>query len=330
MSDIANPGAHPVEGSPEESAEEVINSIDAGAEEVEGSEELEELSDDELQDTIEDDDASEEEVAEAKVELAKRISMKINGQDTEFDLSSDVDIEKLKEFAQKGEGADQKFQEAAKMRKQMEAFAKMVQENPLEALKRMGHDPDKIAEMHMEQRIAEMAKTPDQIEREKLQKELEEIRAEKQKLEDDRKEAEYKAAQETYSRKLDTEITEALSKSEMPKSPYVVKRLAEYLMLGLKKNPNFAVADAVPLVERQIKKEIQEMFGAMPEDVVEKMLGQDVSTKLRKRRLSKMKKAPQTASQVKQTGKSEIAKSQPKQESAPKKAKDFFSDFGDL
>lgn len=335
MSEIQNPGAHPVEGSPEESAEEVIASIDAANEEVDGQEagdevDVEEATDDELEEVIDDEEANEEDVAEAKAELAKRISMKINGKDEEFDLSDDDHISRLKEMAQKGEGADQKFQEAAKVRRQMEQFAKLMQDDPIAALQRLGHDPDKIAEMHMQKRIEDMQKSPEQKEREQLQKELEAIKKEKERLENDHKEAEYKVAQEKYSRQLDNEITEALQKSEMPKSPYVVKRLAEYMMLGLQKNPKFNVSDAVPLVERQIKQEIQEMFGAMPEDVVEKMLGNDVSNKLRKRRLSKMKKAPQTASQVKSTGKSEINKSQSKEEKKPISAKDFFSNFGDL
>lgn len=332
---IENPGANEVEGSPEESANEVIESIDKGnessAESDEASESLEESSDKELAEVLEDSDSSEEEVAEAKEELVKRISMKVNGKEEDFDLSNDEHIERLKQMAQKGEGADQKFQEASKMRKQMEAFAQLMQKDPIAALKKLGHDPDKIAELHMQKRIEEMQKSPDQIEREKLQKEVEDIKAERDRLANDKHEAEKKVAQETYSRQLDNEIAEALSTSEMPKTPYVVKRLAEYMMIGLKRDSNFQVADAVPLVERQIKKELQEMLGDMPEDVIERILGKKVSDKLRKRRINKMKKVPQTASNVKQTGKAEIRASQPKVEEKPaQSAKSFFSDWGDL
>ena len=68
------------------------------------------------------------------------------------------------------------------------------------------------------------------------------------------------------------------------------------------------------------------MFGAMPEDVIERVLGDDVSNKLRKRRLSKMKKAPQTASQIKATGNAEIkkAKAEAEKDQKPLSAKDFF------
>lgn len=333
--DVSDAGAAAPD-SPEAAAEAVIDSVDQGnsdLEPVEGSEgvvDVEEASDEELVDVIDDEEASEEEVEAAQVELAKRISMKVNGKEQEFDLSNDEHIERLKEMAQKGEGADQKFQEASKMRKQMEAFAQLMQKDPIAALKKLGHDPDKLTESYMEERIAQMQKSPEQIEKETLQKELEEIRTEKERLENERLDAEKARAADAYSRQLDNEITDALATSDMPKSPYVVKRLAEFMMLGLKKDPNFAVKDALPLVERQIKSEIQQMFEAMPEDTVEKILGNNVATKLRKKRLSKAKQVPATASAIKATGKTEINASRPKQTSKPKSAKDFFSDFGDL
>lgn len=334
----ANTGAEAPVDSPEASADAVVDSIDAangsnpGNVDVSEGVDVEAASDSELQDVIDDENASDEEVLEAKEELAKRVSLKVNGKEEEFDLGNDDHIERLREMAQKGEGADQKFQEAAKMRKQMEEFAKLMQDDPIAALMKLGHDPDKIAEMHMKKRIEDLSKSPEQIEREKLQKELEDIRKEKQRLEDEKHEAEQSRIQEEYSRKLDVEITEALDTSELPKSPYVVKRIAENLMLGIEKNPDISVADVLPVVEKQIKGEIRQMFEALPEEIVEKILGDTVSNKLRKRRLNKMKQAPQTASQVKPTGQAEIKKAEAEaaKEQKVKAAKDFFKDIGTL
>ena len=337
MSEPNSGAAAPAQpSSPEQSADAVMDSIDgangANSGNVDVSEpvDVEDASDSELQDVIDDENASEEEVEEAKEELAKRLSLKINGKEEEFDLSNDDHIERLKQYAQKGEGADQKFQEAAKMRKQMEEFAKLMQDDPIEALRKLGKDPDSIAEDYMKQRIADLSKSPEQKEREKLQKELEEIRKEKERLENEKHEAEQHRIQEEYSRQLDVEITEALDKSELPKSPYVVKRIAENLMLGIEKNPDISVADILPIVERQIKGEIRQMFEALPEEIVEKILGDNVSNKLRKRRLSRMKKPVETASQVKPTGQAEIKKAQAEaaNEDKPKAAKDFFSKIG--
>lgn len=340
MSDIHDAGAPAADPTPEQAAEAVIDSVSEANEEVaqasgeelvsEESVDVEEASDEELAEVLADGESSEEEVAEAQEELVRRLSLKINGKEQEFDLSSDSDLERLREFAQKGEGADQKFQEAAQMRKQMESFVELMQQDPIRALQELGHDPDKIAEMHMQKRIEEMQKSPEQLELEKLRAEIEKERKKAEQLENEKFEAEQARIQEEYSRQLDIEITDALETSELPKSAYVVKRLAENLMLGLEKNPDITVADVLPIVEKQIKGEIQQMFGAMPEDVIEGILGEDTSNRLRKRRLKRMKKAPETASQVKATGQSEIKKAQAEaaKEKKPASAKDFFKNIG--
>lgn len=325
--------------SPEESADAVMESVDAANQEggvvgqeqpAEGHEDVQDASDEDLAEVVSDEESTEEEVAEAKQELARRLSLKINGQEKEFDLSSDDDLEQIKQMAQKGEGADQKFQEAAKIQKQMNAFLELMQQDPIRALQELGHDPDKIAETHMQRRIEEMQKSPEQLELEKLRKQIEDEKKARETLEEEKFRAEQERIQEEYSRKLDVEITDALESSELPKSAYVVKRLAENLMIGLEKNPDITVADVLPIVEKQIKGEIQQMFGAMPEEVVEKILGEDTSNRLRKRRLNKMKKPPQTASQVKSTGNAEIKKAQAEaaRNEKPKSAKDFFKDIG--
>ncbi len=324
--------------SPEQSAQEVINTIDDGDNgqsgniDVSGQEEVavEEATDEELQEALTDEDASAEEIAEVKEEIAKRLSLKINGQEREFDLSNDMDIDALREMAQKGEGADQKFQEAATMRKQMEKFVELMQNDPIKAMTELGLNPDDVAEMHMQKRIEEMQKSPEQLELEKLRAEIEAERQAKEELEKEKFEAEQQRIQDEYARQLDNEISDALNGSELPKSPYVVKRVAENLMIALEKDSNASVSDIMPLVQKQIKQEIRDMFGVMPEDIIEQFIGEDVSTKLRKRRIKKMKKAPNT--EVKATGKSEIKAAQDaaKKEDKPTSAKDFFKSFGDL
>jgi hypothetical protein len=330
---IQNPGAQPSNApSPEESAQEVIESVGEETEQIESAEsvDLEEASDQDLADVVEDENSTDEEIEQAQAEIARRISMKINGVEEEFDLGNDDHIERLKEMAQKGEGADRKFQEAAALRKQMEAFVQLMQDNPIEALKRIGHDPDALAEKHMQARIDEMQKSPEQLEREALQKELEDLRKERERIEQEKVQAERQAAQEAYSRQLDNDITEALDKSTLPKSPLVVKRIAEYLAAGLQKNPKISVKDVMPIVERQVQKDVRDMFGKMSEDMIEQIIGKEFIDKVRKKRIAKMKNPVETASSVKSTGKSEINASAPKADPKPVSAKDFFSDFGDL
>jgi len=211
----------------------------------------------------------------------------------------------------------------------MKDFAKLLQDDPIAALQAAGHDPDKVSESYMQKRIDDMKKSPEQRELEDLRAKVEEERKAREDLEAEKVTAEQARVQEEYSRHLDKEIDASLDSSDLPKSPYVVKRIAENLMIAIEQgNEDVTVQDILPLVEKQIKGEIRQMFEAMPEDIVEKVLGNDVSTKLRKRRLSKAKKAPAT-SKVAATGQSELKASKAKAAEDKKqvKAKDFWGNF---
>lgn len=342
MSDIADSGAAveaaAVESSPESAAEAVIDSIDEAAESNPGNVEVaeegldaEEASDSELEEVLEDEDASEEEKEEAVQELKKRLKLKVNGKEIEEEIDFN-DEDRLREILQKGHAADQKFQESAALRKQMEQFVQLMQNDPIRAMKEMGLNPDDVAEAHMKSRIEEMQLSPEQKELNDLRAKIEKAEAEKKALEEERLAEQQQRAQQEYERQLDQEMTSALEGSDLPKSPYVVKRLAEVMMVALEQaeeGQEVSVSDVLPVVEKQIKNEIQEMFGALPGDVIEQILGNDVTSKMRKYRRSKVKKAPETASSVKATGKSEIkaAKDAEKPDSA-KSAKDFFSNIG--
>lgn len=319
---------------PESSANEVLETIDSGNEEVsasssENSEEIDtsEATDEELEEVVDSEEASEEEKVEAKQELKKRLKLKVNGKEVEKEIDFN-DEDSLRELLQKGYAADERFQQASSLEKQMKQFAQLIQQDPLKALEAAGHDMDKIAEAYMEQRIKDMQKSPEQKRLEELEKQIEAERQKSEKLENERQQAEQARAQEEYSRQLDDEITTALSSSELPKSPYVVKRIAENLMLAMDEGyEDVTVEQILPIVEKQIKGEIRQMFEAMPEEVIEKTLGNNVSEKLRKRRLQRQKKVVTKGSDVKSTGQSEMKKAEQSKESKKVNAKDFFSKF---
>jgi len=326
LHDTAEIGEDVTDESSHEAINELSGSEDQESEEiVEPDEDFEDASDEELEDVIDDEDATEEEVQEAKAEQVKRLLLKINGKDQEFDLGNDDHLEQLKQMAQKGEGADKKFQEAASLKKKMEAFAEILQNGDIgDLLKQVGRNPDAEIEAYMAKKIEELEKDPRELELERIQKEL----AEERKLREDREQemltAEQQRIQEEYSRQLEDEITDGLASTNLPKSPYVVNRIAQSLMSQINSgNIDVTVSDVLPSVRRQIQEEIQEMFGAMPEEVIESFLGDGVTTKLRKRRLSKMKDT-KSANSVKQTGKKEINKNKKEEKKTEENAVDFF------
>lgn len=337
MADAPNQGAaaSAESSTPEQSAEKVIATTDEGrkAAAATASEDTaidtEEATEEELEEVAESDEATPEEKQEAKIELKRRMKFKVNGKDVEREI--DLNDEKsLQELLQKGFAADERFQTASTIEKRMKEYAALLQSDPMQALIAAGHDPDKLTEAYMKKRVEELAKTPEQQQLEKLQKEIEKERKLREALEQEKLTAEQQKVEAEYSRQLDEEISTALGSSDLPKSPYVVKRIAENLMLGIEQgNEDITVEDVLPIVEKQIKEEIRQMFEAMPEDVIEKTLGNDVSTKLRKRRLNNMKKTTDTANSVKATGQSEINKAKAKEsdDKPTKHARDFWKNF---
>ena len=108
---------------------------------------------------------------EKKVEAALK-KLKIKGREVE------VDDSKYHEFAQKGAAATETWQEAAKMKRDAEAFIHELKTNPLKVLKdpNLGVDMRKIAEQFIWEQMQEESLSPEQIDQRKKDAELEEYR----------------------------------------------------------------------------------------------------------------------------------------------------------
>jgi Holliday junction resolvasome RuvABC DNA-binding subunit len=282
-----------------------------------------EASDDDYDDADDADDSEAETKAEKE---ARKWKLKVGGKEIEIS-----DEQELIKRAQMGYSAEQKWKEASEVKKQMEGFIKTLQENPTYALQQMGFDVDEIAKAHLEARIQEMQKSPEQLEREKLQKELEEIRREREKEKEESRSREIQQLQEKYAVEVETQISDALDNMKsLPKSPYTVKRIADAMILAFQKGKYDVTAnDVLPIVERQIKEELQDMFGVMPEELIEAVVGKENFNRVRKKRVGQAKK-PQTKQSVQSTGQTEInkvneAQSKPKEKIS---SKEFFKRLG--
>jgi hypothetical protein len=251
--------------------------------------------------------------AKAKAEI-KKWKLKVDGKEEE------LDEEALLKHASMGKAAQARMKEAAELRKNVESFITALQKDPLKVLSDpgLGIDPatrKALAESILNGEIEEMQKTPEQRELDKARKELEALKDAQKKAEEKRKRDEFERLQEQAEKQLDKDITTALEGSGLPKSPYTVKKLADFMMLALQNNVDITAADAIPLLKKQINSEIKEMFAATPEDMIEEFLGKDNISRLRKRNLAKIRSQakPQSAADIKSTGSAE------KQEDAPKK-----------
>lgn len=283
-------------------------------------------------------DLPEETLAEKQEkEIAKQIkkyNLKVNGKDkdVEFDLSNDKEIQKM---LQKAMASDEKFQEASSVRKQVEQLIHDLKTNPLAILKHeaLGIDYKTLAQQILNEEIEDMSKSPEQKRIEELELRLKQREEAETRLEEEKRQAEVAKYEQEAAQQVDDAIDTALDKYKLPRSPYVVKRIADTWVeaLSIKGDdgksmfPNITVDEIMPYVQEQLKGEFHKMFDSSPDDIFEELVGKKNLDRYRKAKISKTKaKAPQTAQQVKDTA---PAKSSDTKENAGKKQK-FTDVFG--
>ena len=245
--------------------------------------------------------------------LLKKYGITVNGKqkEIELDLSDDAAV---KRYLEQAAGANQRFEEAASVRKQAEQLVKMLKENPKAILKHpdLALDYKKLAAEIMNEESEDMAKTPEQKKIEEMEAKLKKHEEERKQLEDEKRQAEAQRLELEAFQQLDEQIDEALSSTDLPKSPYVVKRISDIMLeasgivdeKGLPLYPGLKIKDIMPYAEEMITKEIQEMINAKPA-ILEKLVGKKNLDNYRKEKIAKTKPKVETASQVKDSGNKE-------------------------
>lgn len=257
---------------------------------------------------------------EAKREARRKYELTVNGKKKEVELDFDND-EDVKRYLQKAMAADEKFQEAAMTRKQAEMLVEALRTNPLGVLRHpeLGLDIKELATKILNDELDEQLKTPEQKKLEELERKLAEKEAREKELEQKTREAEMQRIQAETYKQLDDDITAALQNSNLPKSPYVLKRIADTMIEATELGHlDVRVQDIMPYVEQQILEEMHQMFDAKPADVFEKLVGKKNLDAYRKTKVSKIKAKPVEVQQVKDTGGKEAAKAETEKKPQPK------------
>ncbi len=286
-------------------------------------------------------EVSESEGSEDEVEAApektepksskKKFSVKANNRmrEVELDLANDAEIQK---YIEKALGADDKFQEAAYMRKAVEELVNELKTNPKSILshKDIGIDLKAFAQQILNEELAEMEKTPEQKKMEEMERKLKEHEERAKRAEEEREQARKAQMDEMAIQALDEQVTAALSKSDLPKSPYVLKRIADTMETAVTMGyTDVTVEQIIPFVEEQITGEISRLFDEAPEQtaakLMEKIVGKKNLDKYRKTRVSKVKQGVTTAASVKDAG-TKVAE-KPKEEEKPIRFKQMFKPF---
>lgn len=292
MSEVSNaaPAAEPTSVSPEATTSDAIETqADATSEDHELSAEADTSADDRIK-------------AELEKALKRKLKYKVDGEEIEeeIDLSNE---DELKRRLSLSKAAQKRMNEAAQLKKDVTAFVDMLGKDPARAMEALGFNYEEMVNSFVQNKLSEMEKSPEQLEREKLQKELEELKAEKERERQAREEAEQQRLQDQYADQFNKDIENAFKegKYNIPKSPAVLRRIADTLLLAIENgHKNVTVKDVLPIVEKQYLADIHELFGQAPEDKIEHLMGKQASERLRNQRIAQAKaqKKTKTANQI--------------------------------
>lgn len=207
---------------------------------------------------------------------------KINGKTVKVDLSNPTEVEKLVSL---GLASNDKFQEAAKLRKEAEDIlaAAKTKKSATEALKKAGFDAKEIKEI-LEKELAgfyeEEALSPEERQR---RADLEELK--KYKEEESRKrDEESKTAREkeiaAEMEHLENELLGALSKSKLPRTPILAKWAVQYMSAYDAQGVSLSADQAVKLVEKEFPQLVQSVLSTMDVQGLKQFLGKSLVKQL--------------------------------------------------
>ena len=228
----------------------------------------------------------EEDPAEKKAAVAAAMKkLKVKGKEIEVDEAN------YHAFAQKGAAATETWQEAAKMKRDAEAFVHRLKTNPREVLldPSLGLDFRKIAEEYLWEQIQDEQLSPEEKATRSRDRELEKYRAAEKETESKAAEAKAKELHNHYAADYDRQITTALSKSGLPKTTGTVRRMTDYMLHDVRAGISRDPSEYIDQVRQDYIHDIQELFGQTDGDTLLKLLGDETGKKLRLADLKRLK-----------------------------------------
>jgi hypothetical protein len=269
------------------------------------------------------------EVKAAAKEAARlrSLRLKVDGREIEEDLPFEIPddpeaVEYMKRQLQMARMGTKRAQEYAQLEKEIRQLITEGSKNPRKLLKELNIDERELARQIIEQEIENSQKSPEQLEKERIEEELKALKEEREREKQSFEQKEFERLQEQAYEKYDQQMTMALEKSNLPKEPYVVKKIADYMLVALQEGYDVSADDVIPLVKQELEKDIQTLINAMPDEALEQFLGKQRLANFRKKNLAKAKEAVvvSSAKAVKDTG----GKTSVKEPEKKMSYKDFF------
>lgn len=192
-------------------------------------------------------------------------------------------VGELKKVKQLEAASNKRFQEASEKEKRLMSFLESKRERPEELLATLGVDPDEWAERRLERMVKLAQMDPEQ--RAFLEQ--------KERFEEDQKVWQAEAEQRVRH-EIDRGITDAFKETGLPKTPFLVARLAAIVRQSNEmaiKDPRqkpISFQDAAVMVKEWYREGIRQTLTQLPPEALSEYLGDEFLTKLRQHQLSQV------------------------------------------
>lgn len=242
--------------------------------------------------------------AEGGTELAKESSPEAKKAPTEQEIKAAIKKWKLKSqgkerevtdeselvrLANMGLGAHEKFEQAAKTRKQAESVLELLQKDPAKALASLGLDVRKLAEDFIVEEANKKMMSPEERQKFEIQQEIQRLKAEKDSMIKEQQNAQLEKLTAKYESDIQDEIITAIDKYKLPKNPKTVARLADYMAAALSNGYEASALDVALRVRQDLEEEHKALYSQYSVEDLLKIIGEDKLKQIRQYEVNKVK-----------------------------------------
>ena len=186
---------------------------------------------------------------------------------------------------------------ARQQEKLVKEISEMIQTNPFELLKRAGYDPRQLAEEYLTQAIEEDMLPENEKELRRVRQEKEELERQYREELTRREQEQMDVAIQQAQQEISNNIIDALESSSLPKSPEVVKRIANYMLIAEQKGINVNPKQVIPLVEEDFRNLNAQILKSLDPTKRISYIGEDLLKQIRQDDLARLKTSQSQSSQ---------------------------------
>lgn len=194
--------------------------------------------------------------------------------------------------------SDMATRKARDQEKLVSEIANMIQTDPWTLLQRAGYDPRKLAEEYLTQAIEEDMLPENEKELRRVRQEKEELERQYKEEMSRREQEQMQVAIQQAQQEISNQIIDALSESSLPKSPDVVKRIANYMLIAEQKGIAVNPKQVIPLVEEDFRNLNASILKSLDPTKRISYIGEDLLKQIRQDDLARLKT---TQSQISQS-----------------------------